>query len=395
MRILIVAFADIVASALGKRIHELSKGLVRNGCDVSVVAPMNFHGHEHEESIEGVRVLWATSAIPSDVHSNLKRIRARVKFYRLLIRLLNSGVDAVVFSNPSSEMVPAIYLARLKKAITIATYDDARRLNMPATFTDYVTFSAGSVADRIIPRIVSGNAATSTMLRKRILEIAPEKRAFIFPPVVDTEQFQECSAGRAAYRREFGVKEEMLVGYLGTFWIVEGVKVLLSAAKELRNKQLGFKMVVCGEAHEGLPCDCVSELVDEFGLRDIVRQTGWLEKKDVINVMSACDVLVVPKLLNEANKAGMPAKLAEYMSMGKAVVVSRIGDIPLYAKDGQDCLMCEPGNASNIASALYRLGYDEPLRRSLGAAARISAQKHFDSRGVALSFLTEMTYLTR
>jgi glycosyltransferase involved in cell wall biosynthesis len=111
--------------------------------------------------------------------------------------------------------------------------------------------------------------------------------------------------------------------------------------------------------------------------------------------MSACDVLVVPKLLNEANKAGMPAKLAEYMSMGKAVVVSRIGDIPLYAKDGQDCLMCEPGNASNIASALYRLGYDEPLRRSLGAAARISAQKHFDSRGVALSFLTEMTYLTR
>ena len=70
MRILIVAFADIVASALGKRIHELSKGLVRNGCDVSVVAPMNFHGHEHEESIEGVRVLWATSAIPSDVHSN-------------------------------------------------------------------------------------------------------------------------------------------------------------------------------------------------------------------------------------------------------------------------------------------------------------------------------------
>jgi glycosyltransferase involved in cell wall biosynthesis len=388
-RILLVAFADLVGEALGKRIHSLGKGFLHNGCDVTLLAPMNFQSRDLEGSIEGVRTFWARTAKAEDVHSTVKRLGARIAFYKLFAREMRVGTDLVVLSNPNSDHIPAICLARRRRAFTVATYDDLRRLNTPARASDYITFAAGIVADRIVPRMVSANAAISTLLRARLADIAPGKHNFICPPIVDTGQFQVNMEARMLYRQRFGVEKEIVIGYLGTFWVIEGLKIMLAAIKELWTRWPGLKVIICGAAHRGLRCDDVQELVKEFGLSDIVVQMAWLPKEDVIGVMSGCDVLVVPKLAVRENCAGMPTKLAEYMSMAKAIVVSRVGDIPLYATDGRNCLICEPGNAIELASALYELVCDEGLRARLGREARLDAQKLFDYRNVSADFLSQ------
>jgi glycosyltransferase involved in cell wall biosynthesis len=367
---------------------------MENGCNVAIAVPMNFHSQELTACIDGVEVFWATAANEDDVHSNIRRIRARAIFYRLLLRRLKIGVDFMILANPNSELVPAIYWANSKATRTIALYDDVRKLNCPTTITDYVTYCLGCIADRVIPRLVLANAAISTTLRKRLEMTAPQNAAFICPPVVNTAEFMQRDDKRILCRQKFAVGQSTLLGFLGTFWVIEGVKTLLMAARELRASRVDFKLVLCGAAHHGFPCDRVDDLIAEYQLGDFIILNGWLPKTEVIDVMSACDILIAPKLAARENSAGMPSKLAEYMSMGKAIVVSRVGDIPLYAIDNQNCLLCEPGDSASLVAAISRLSSDVGLRNRLGIEARRTAQEQFDYRRVAANLLEQVTKLS-
>ena len=388
--LLLVVFADIPNTAPGKRMYTLARGLSEHGCNVKLLAPMNFQGTGLRGSEEGIEVAWATNAEESDLHSTTKRIGSRLRFYKLLQRELEGGVDGVIFSNPNGDLLPAIRLANRKSSFTFATYDDLRTFKPDPSIVDYLTFAVSSVCDRIIPRMVSACAVTSTALRDRVQKIAPRSKHFLYPPIVDTNQFRNSQEGRERQRRACGVEDEILIGYLGTFWAVEGVRAFLDAVAKVKETRPKFKVIICGKAHDGLPCDDVDGIIQRLELSDQVIQKGWLPKEQIIDVMSACDILVAPKLADAANVAGMPTKLAEYMSMGKAIVTSRIGDIPMYASDGQDCLLCEPGNVKELAGALLSLLDDNELRVRLAVGARKVAESQFECKTVSSRFLKQM-----
>ena len=123
-----------------------------------------------------------------------------------------------------------------------------------------------------------------------------------------------------------------------------------------------------------------SWIVAALDLRDDVVLTGWLGIDQVVAAMSAADVLVVPKIDDLINHAGFPTKIAEYLAMGKAVATSTVGDISRYLTNGEDAVLCEPGNSHDLAQALYRLLSDSNLREHLGRAARQTALRYFDYR---------------
>lgn len=187
-----------------------------------------------------------------------------------------------------------------------------------------------------------------------------------------------------AYGAQWKLGASPVISYLGSYWNVEGVAVLLHSAKLLVDYGVEFKMTLSGFCPVGKDCDDVGSLIRELGLQEHVIETGWLGMDDVIDAMSAADILVVPKLDHLANVAGVATKLAEYLSIGKAVVASRVGDTLLYLQDHIDSLVCEPGNPTLLANALQQLLLDAPLRARLGMNARQTAFKFFDYRSAGL-----------
>ena len=76
----------------------------------------------------------------------------------------------------------------------------------------------------------------------------------------------------------------------------------------------------------------------------------------------------------EAHRSAIEEAMA-----GKALVLSRIKglwDPDLYVS-GENCLLVKPGDASAIGAAVESLMADPNFRRRLGAAARVTACKHF------------------
>ena len=191
-----------------------------------------------------------------------------------------------------------------------------------------------------------------------------------------------------------GLGDITVISYFGTYWHVEGLKVLLEAVSQLVKSGERFRLLISGVAHQGLDCDDVSDLIQRFRLHDVAIETGWLSTSDVVAGMSAADILVIPKLNDIANAAGMPAKLAEYLAMGRAVVASRVGEIPLYVTDREDVFLCEPGSPDSLAEALREVICNIPLRNKLASNSRYTSKKNFSHSQVVSRLAAKLTELS-
>jgi glycosyltransferase involved in cell wall biosynthesis len=93
--------------------------------------------------------------------------------------------------------------------------------------------------------------------------------------------------------------------------------------------------------------------------------------------LSACDILVAPlKAKFEEKLYGSPIKLFEYMSVGRAVVASRIGQVCQVIDDGRNGLLFEPDSLKDLERVLRTLVGDRALRERLGRSARRDVEEN-------------------
>lgn len=383
MRIACVIYSDYPdGSGPPRRLHLISKGFVDLGHTVHVVVPQRFRPGPVNQDIDGVHVHWGSVTTATTWNKLPARLAARRAAFQLVRRLAMDGLDWLLLSNPSLDGLPLLLVARRYGVRVAATYDDLRARSSRPTLEDRVRLAWLETADALIPRLTQLNLATSELLINRVRSIAAQTPTFLLPPLVDLDLFQPDVMRAEAFRAKWKIGGLTVISYLGTFWKVEGVSNLLKAAKTLRHEGLQFKLVISGASHQGLDCDNVAVLVRELDLADIVVETGWLPTEEVVAGMSAADILVVPKLNDAANMAGMPAKLAEYLAIGRAVVASRVGDIPLYLRDRDNAALCGPGDVDSLTNALRELINDNSFRSRLAANARDAADEHFNYRRI-------------
>lgn len=68
------------------------------------------------------------------------------------------------------------------------------------------------------------------------------------------------------------------------------------------------------------------------------------------------------------------------MSLGKAVVTTRVGGIPEMITSGISGLLVAPGNQTELSEALVKLANDKALRENLGRTAKSIALQKYDMR---------------
>jgi glycosyltransferase involved in cell wall biosynthesis len=129
-----------------------------------------------------------------------------------------------------------------------------------------------------------------------------------------------------------------------------------------------FEALIVGE---GPDRPQLEQEIEVLGLDERVRLAG--ERHDVPELLAAADVFVL-----SSNSEGMPVSVLEAMAAGLPVVASRVGGVPEQVTDGETGLLVEPGNPDELTAALARLTQDAELRRRLGAAARVRAERAFD-----------------
>jgi glycosyltransferase involved in cell wall biosynthesis len=384
MKIALLVFTNFPdGAAIGRRTHFLSKGISELGHEVHVVVAQRFIEGPLYEEFDGLKVHWGTRTTQESFHDIGERLKARWAAYKVILQLFKKGIDWLILVFPDLDRLPYLLLAKRYGVKVISTYEDCRCLPPKPTLKERLLVLRGNFADRVIPILSDLNLATSKFLERRIFNVSPRTPILLFPPIVDTHLFSRQFEKIESFRSKWKLQGDIVISYLGTYWYVEGLAILLAAVSLLKEEGLKFKLVISGKEHLGFPADDVSSLIKKYRLAEFVIETGWLPTDEAIAGMSVADILVVPKLNHKANIAGMPAKLAEYLSIGSAVVASRVGDIPLYLTDYEDALLCESNDSKSLAGKLRLLILDKSLRQKLANKSRDTAFKYFDYRMVS------------
>jgi glycosyltransferase involved in cell wall biosynthesis len=193
----------------------------------------------------------------------------------------------------------------------------------------------------------------------------PPERIEVVPNGVDTTLFQPDGTSE---RNGFG--DRIVVGFVGSLKPWHGLDVLARAFTEVA-KDPHFHLFVLGTGPEAR---LISSLAERHPGQ--VTLKAGVPHEDVPAHLRAMDITVAPYPPLEPFYFS-PLKVLEYMAAGRAIVASRKGQISELVRHGETGLLVDPGNASQLAQTIERLGFDPALRERLGRQAReVALREH-------------------
>jgi glycosyltransferase involved in cell wall biosynthesis len=218
----------------------------------------------------------------------------------------------------------------------------------------------------------------SEVLRDQLVEEGIHaERVLVNPNGVDVDALAPLRVQPpAAWRAQLGLPEAPTVGFIGTFGLWHGVKLLPAMVDAVRRERPDARWQLVGDGP--LRAEVAQEL-RERGLSELVELPGALPHAQAVQRLAACDAFVSPHVPNPDGTRffGSPTKLFEYMGLGRPIVASELDQIGEVLDDGRTGLLVEPADADAAAAGVVRLLGDPELRERLAAAALAEAERTY------------------
>ncbi|WP_432462977.1 glycosyltransferase [Agarivorans sp. QJM3NY_33] len=149
----------------------------------------------------------------------------------------------------------------------------------------------------------------------------------------------------------------------------KGIFDLIKVLKQLKeNVSLTF-------VGDGPDLEKAKLLSDSEGLSDVITFTGQLPHSELAAVFHKSDLITVP---SNNNYEGFPRVIMEAWSFHKPVIVSNVGGINAFVKDGENGIIIQPGQVDQLRQALVECLNDENYERICEGAKKI-ADKSFQA----------------
>ena len=378
MRIATIIFSQFPnGGAVAHRVFSFSKGLVSLGHEAHILSPYKVTPGPLNERIGGVSIHWAAHLRERNERNILSIINKRHLLFKKCYDLMKEGLDWLILYDMGLDGLPFLILSK-SYGVKVATDNcDIRWISDKPELRELIYIVWYTLGNLFIIPYTNVNFAISRQIKQRLGKIAPNVPTVILPAPVDFERFRSKHEGVALFKKKYGILEGKVIGYFGSQWAVKGLEVLLQAISRLKNIDEKIQLLITGDAANNR---YLLELINKIGIKDQVILTGFLSDDDLITAMSVSDIFVEPKIAHKANQASFPQKLVEYLAMGKPIVASDVGDIGIYLKDGENALLCPPGNSNSISRAISKLIRDKSLCNKLSQKGKETAARFFDSR---------------
>jgi glycosyltransferase involved in cell wall biosynthesis len=242
---------------------------------------------------------------------------------------------------------------------------------------DYIDLEM-KIIPNIINKHIAKNADVIFAISPYLFKSAKEKyecKSVVYVPIfVDTNHFKMHQRDREKIRKELGIKkDEIVIGYAGSFRYVEGVPFLLQAFKNLTKKYSKIKLAIVGKVYLSNCEDNIPKFVKDMNLENEAILIPSQPHEEVPKFLSAFDVLCCPKIDCEVNSAANPAKVVEYLSMGLPTVASAVGGITDTIEDGVDGFLVKPDDVKDLEEKLEWVILNPELAKEIGENGRRTA----------------------
>jgi phosphatidylinositol alpha-mannosyltransferase len=174
-------------------------------------------------------------------------------------------------------------------------------------------------------------------------------------PIPHGVEFAEAPAGSAL------LNGMPVIVFMGRLVTTKGVRILMQAARILREQKRSFELLIIGEGPERTALEQFAR-DSELGAR--VRFAGRLNREDLEAALAQAFAVVVPSLAGEV----FGLVVAENMARALPVVTSDLGALTEVL--GEAGLVFRTGDPADLAAKLALFLDDPKLAARLGLAAR-------------------------
>lgn len=219
--------------------------------------------------------------------------------------------------------------------------------------------------------VMTNSEATAIQLAA----VAPDVKPLVLTPGVEQRAFPL----RAQARTRLGIAhDEIVILSVARLIPRKGIDVLLEAANGLSSSR-PIRILVIGNGPE---LESLKKLKDKeastaHGLRPTAEFIIDANDEMLDASYAASDIFCLAVKDDAQDMEGFGMVYLEAALAGLPSVATATGGVPEAVVDGQTGILVPPNDAEALRTALQKLIDDEPLRRALGHAGRLRAERDF------------------
>jgi glycogen(starch) synthase len=367
-------FPPRVVGGIARHCEGLAKALVQQNHDVHLFT-LDFPGSPSYEEMDGVKVYRASTELG---HPNF------LTWVLLFNHFLTKRMADVTQSIDFDVMHVHDWLAAfsgisfkhyLKKPMILTVHSTevgrSQGLHSPDSFSiNGIEWWAMYEADRVI--------VCSQSMKNEICGHfnLPLDKVEVIPNAIDATNYQ-ISVDRGAVRQRYGVGYgEKLILCVGRLVPQKGIEYFIRAIPSIAKRYPEAKFIIVGE---GWSRDILESEARASGQGRKIQFTGFASDKEVIELMTSADVLVVPSVYEPFGIVAL-----EGMATGVPVVASQVDGLAEVIEHDRTGLFVYPRSPESIAWGIDQVLSDPDHAKWLTENAKDKLHKAYSWEAVAM-----------
>ena len=371
-----------IVGGIARVVHDLSKRLIKDGHEVTVVTYRDNADVPEYENDKGVNVYRVDNYM---IHPN--------NFIDWIMQLnfnMLSKATEIINKEGGFDVIHAhdwlvTYAAKsLKNAYdipivaTIHATEAGRNSGIHDETQRYINDTEWLLTYEATEVIVNSNYMKNEIQR---LFGLPFDKINVIPNGINLSNFTGIERDYD-FRRQYAMDNEKVILYVGRLVYEKGVQHLIAAMPKILSNYHDAKLIIAGR---GGMMDELRAEASNLGLNDKIYFTGYLNSKQVQKMYKCADVAVFPSTYEPFGIVALEAMLA-----GVPTVVSDVGGLDEIVTHGVDGMKSYAGNANSIADSVTALLYDHQLATNVSKKAKQKVKDQFNWEKIAQD--THFTY---
>ena len=186
-----------------------------------------------------------------------------------------------------------------------------------------------------------------------------------------------------------GANGRINVCYAGGFQAWQAIDTLIEGFAQANEERLRLHLIGFSPDDQVLKGTIGRRFAERVTLED------WMPKQNLIERLTHADVLIIPRTTHRAMRGGLPSKFAEYLAVGRPVIVTNTDETASFVSQHGCGLVSEP-TAEGLSGAIRQAAsWSKDEREAMGERARRLAESVFDWRSISREYIGQVSRLAQ